>query len=123
MSPDERLRLTRAIPPDLTPEDVVLRHGNAMQGPSDPCWYVSIRGKAVPGFYTPEDAAKLRAQILEVSEMRALFEHLAAQTPIPGSTGCPLCGDMGTDGRVCPSCIDAYQLASKAPADDIVNRP
>ena len=59
MSPDERLRLTRAIPPDLTPEDVVLRHGNAMQGPSDPCWYVSIRGKAVPGFYTPEDVEKI----------------------------------------------------------------
>jgi hypothetical protein len=117
MSPEERIRITRIIPPDLTAEDVVIRHGNAMRGPSDPCWYVSIHGKAVPGFYSPEDAAGLRAQILEVSNVKAEYAEIKAGLH-PRSHHCPFCITSSETGDVCPRCVEAYQLDYVDPADD-----
>ena len=117
MTPEERIQITRSIPPGLTPEDVVARHGNAMQGPSDPCWYVSIRGKAVPGFYTPEDAAGLRAQILEVSEFKEEYAEIKAGH-MPRTNTCPFCIASSETGDVCAPCIEAYQLDYVDPADD-----
>ena len=118
MSPNERRQLTRDLPADLTPEEVVIRHGNGMLGPSYACWYVTVRGVLVPGYYTPDDAAVLRKQILEVSKMRAMFNRLEAQ-PLPVTTWCPLCGALDTAGNVCAPCVEAYQLGPVPdPTDD-----
>jgi hypothetical protein len=120
MSPDERLRLIRSIPADLDDAEVVTRHGNAMQGPNDPCWYVSIRGKAVPGFYTPEVAARLRAQILEVSDVKTEYAAIKAGLR-PPSNRCPVCLVPSETGAVCAPCIEAYQLEYKAPVVDLTD--
>lgn len=115
MTEAEHVELTRSIPPDLTPEDVITRHGNAMQGPSDPCWMVLIRGRMVHGFYSPEDAAKLRMQILNVSRVKAeyaVFEQTRIQHPLDE---CLFCGTPSVAPIVCALCVETYQLRVGAP--------
>jgi hypothetical protein len=105
MTLEERQALTRSIPADLAPDDVVVRHGNAMQGPSAECWYVSVRGSAVPGFYFPDVAARLRLQILAVAEAKTAYQ---AATTSTGS--CVACGEPCGFVIACEPCISAYQL-------------
>lgn len=86
-----------------------------MLGPLAECWYVSIRGTCVPdlsgdaAFFGPGDAAKLRAQILEVSEAKATYQ--AARATGTPSTTCPICLDISAQAAfACPPCVEAYQL-------------
>jgi hypothetical protein len=116
MTPDERLQLTRTIPPDLKPEEVVIRHGNALREPTADCWYVTVRGKLVPGHYPPDQAARLRAQILRVSEVRAAFDLIESWS-IPTSSWCPFCGALWAKG-VCAACVEAYQLHAPVQAPE-----
>lgn len=107
MTPNERLALTRNLPLDLLPEEVVMHHGNAVLGPNYPCWYVTVRGQLILGYYKPDDAAVLVKHILNVSRVRAQYK---AQLSASQSGSCPLCSEGDTG--VCPKCVEAYQLDS-----------
>lgn len=114
MTPDERKILTREIPVGLQPEEVEIRKSNFLLAHNHPLetpdWGVSIRHKPVPGLYRADDAALLRAQILQVSEKKAVYLQFKTSS-LPPSPTCPLCGARG-DGTVCGPCMDAYQLQS-----------
>ena len=67
-APDAVLASLRyQVPAGVTATDVVVRHGNGMQSANADCWYVSVRGNVVPGFYAPHEAALLRASIIAAS--------------------------------------------------------